>query len=73
MILTKDVLLRKLDNFELELGQLRDKAKEISEELRGVEEVDTDTWCVLDWWAETEINRLAADVAALRRDVLTDL
>lgn len=72
MILTKEVLLRKLDELELEFESMRSLVERVKEITRPFEDLDTDTWSEIEWTQE-RLDQLGAQLAVLRRDVLTDL
>lgn len=73
MILTKEELIRRLDALGEQVGALAPSVRKVADATQGLDEVDTDDWCVIEWMADEEVPALVETIAILRRDVLSDL
>lgn len=72
MILTKDELVRNLDALSEELTGMKATMHQVTEQLRPVEEVNTDVWSAVEY-SQEELGKLCERVLGLRRDVISDL
>lgn len=73
MRLTKDELVRRLDALGEELSALTPTVAQVTEITRGVDDVDTDDWAVINYLSEEQLPKVVEAVANLRRDVVSDL
>jgi hypothetical protein len=73
VILTKEELIRRLDALGEQVAALAPSARKVADVTRGLDEVDTEDWCVIQWMADEEVPALMETIAVLSRDVLSDL
>lgn len=72
MRLTKDQLLRRLEEAVGETEDMRKMMAAVTEQTRAVEAVETDAWCSIEF-AQERLGGLAGSLESLRRDVQSDL
>jgi hypothetical protein len=72
VILTKEQLVRRLDCAVAEARELQQMMLAVTEQTRAVDAVETDAWCSIEF-SQERLDRFAASLEELRRDVLSDL
>lgn len=72
MRLTKEQLLRRLEEVLSETEDMQKMMAAVTEQTRAVDAVETEAWCSIEF-AQERLGGLAGSLESLRRDVQSDM